>query len=146
MALNPDRITDPGLSILVVDDSRQYTMILEKMLRSGFGYENISVVLSVDEGYSLISSGKDRFELLFIDYRFPNGATGGELLERLAAEGHLDDRVAFLITSEPTIENQSQAMKAGAFGVVAKPFDREELKRQIDRAQQRLRTEQMDHF
>ena len=69
---------------------------------------------------------------MFVDQNFPEGQSGGELLSRLKASHLMDQRVAFLISSEPTVENMKHAMACGARGVLAKPFDRAELKKQLE--------------
>jgi DNA-binding NtrC family response regulator len=128
-------IKSPDTGILIVDDNPQYSFVLAKMLRAGFGYHNITTAASVEEGYKLISEQPGRFRLLFIDYQFPSGASGGELLRKLNIHNLLSGKIAFLITSDPTVDNVGEAMAAGALGVVAKPFDREALRVQLDKAQ-----------
>ncbi len=137
---------DPQTPILIVDDSSQYTVVLSKILKNAFGYKNISSVDSPEKALALIADQPEKFKMLFIDFNFPSGTTGGNLLEQLKAKDALKDKCAFLITSEPTVENVKQASNAGAVGVVAKPFDREELKKQLDKAQRLSQTKQADSF
>ena len=127
-------IKDPSTPILIVDDSVQYTQVLTKILKNVFGYTNITTVDETAEAYKLISSDPERFRMMFVDFRFPSGTTGGDLLTKLNEESLMIDKVAFLITSEPTVDNVKQASAAGAMGVVAKPFDRDQLKKQLERA------------
>ena len=127
-------IKDPGTPILIVDDSVQYTQVLTKILKNVFGYTNITTVDETAEAYKLISADPERFRMMFVDFRFPSGTTGGDLLTKLNEESLMIDKVAFLITSEPTVDNVKQASAAGAMGVVAKPFDRDQLKKQLERA------------
>ena len=127
-------IKDPGTPILIVDDSVQYTQVLTKILKNVFGYTNITTVDETAEAYKLISADPERFRMMFVDFRFPSGTTGGDLLTKLNEESLMIDKVAFLITSEPTVDNVKQASAAGAMGVVAKPFDRDQLKKQFERA------------
>lgn len=131
-------LNSPDLPILIVDDNVQYVQVLTRMLQQGFGYKNITAVHSIEEGYTLLSSDPSRFALLFVDYWFPSGQTGGELLKRLREEKLLEDKVAFLITSEPSVDNVREARVVGAQGVVAKPFDREQLKTSLQRAESAL--------
>ncbi len=132
--------------ILIVDDNPQYIMVLEKMFKAVFGYQDITSVQSIEAGYKELSSKPDHFKLLFVDFRFPGGETGGDLLNRLANEKLLEDKVAFLITSEPTADNVKDAQRAGAIGVVAKPFDREQLRKQLEKAQRAIETRSADSF
>ena len=132
--------------ILIVDDNVQFANLLKRILQGAFGYKDITMLEDSEAAFSLISSDPQKFKLLFIDFNFPSGTTGGELLTRLAAESLLKDKAAFLITSEPSSENVNQAKKAGAVGVVAKPFDRQELQRQIERADRQLQVDQGEYF
>lgn len=137
---------DPQTPILIVDDSSQYTLVLSKILKNVFGYQNITTVESPDRALEVIGNKPDHFRMLFVDFNFPCGTTGGALLERLNSQNALKDKCAFLITSEPTVDNVKQASNAGAVGVVAKPFDREELRKQLDKAERLSASRQADSF
>lgn len=141
-----DTVSDPHLPILIVDDSSQYTAVLQKMLSSGFGYENVTWIESPEEALERLKEEGAPWKLLFIDFNFPGGMSGGRLLQELQFEGALEGRIAFLITSDPTPENMQEATTAGALGVIAKPFDREALRKQLEKAENHLRTENMEGF
>ena len=138
MTDKPKSITTSDTPVLIVDDTPQYSQVLVKILSKAFGYRDITVIDTLQEAYTALASKDCRFRLIFVDYRFPSGDTGGELLLRLKAERLLEGRVAFLITSEPSPENLKQVVAAGAFGLIAKPFDREQLKKQLTRADMHL--------
>ena len=133
-------------SVLIVDDSSQYAGVLRKILQGVFGYTDITTVDNPQDAYQLIDKDPTRFGLLFVDYNFPGGENGGDLLQKLCSANLMDSRTAFLITSEPTTENLKNAMAAGALGVVAKPFDRAELKSQLDKARLRILTDSTEGF
>lgn len=139
-------ITDPLTPIMIVDDNLQYSSILKRMLEGAFGYSEITVVDRIDDAYELIVDEPDYFRLLFVDYNFPEGRTGGELLTRLKAEGVSEGIIMFLITSDPTSENVSEALNAGALGVVAKPFDRGELVKQLEKAHRTFLAQNTESF
>lgn len=139
-------ITDPSTPILIVDDNSQFTQVLRRILESGLGYHNITNVQTTQQAFELISAQPDQFKLLFVDYHFPDGTTGGVLLEHLKAAQLLKDKIAFLITSEPTVDNLKQAVAAGAMGVVAKPFDRVELKKMLDKAERSIIIDRSEGF
>lgn len=118
---------------LIVDDSASYASVLRKILEAGLGMKDVVHCSSVTEAEALILDDPGRFSLLFIDYRFPTGGNGVDLLEKLS--GKLpESTLKFLITSEPNPDNVKRAMVAGAKGVVAKPFDRSQLTQQLERA------------
>lgn len=139
-------ILNPDMPVLIVDDSMQFAAVLRKMLEVGLGYRDITHVENTAKGYELISGSPNHYGLIFVDFRFPDGNTGGELLSRLGAEGLLTHVIAFLITSEPSSENLKQAKDAGAFGIIAKPFNREVLKTQLERAEASIAADNIDYF
>lgn len=128
-------IKESETSILIVEDNLQYSQVLKRLLQGTFGYNNITTVEDTNRAYELIEKQPEKFRLLFVDYHFPSGETGGLLLEKLRDAKLLDDKIAFLITSEPTMENMKQAHEAGAIGVVAKPFNREAIRDQLELAE-----------
>src|SRR5687768_17359413 len=117
-------IATPETPILIVDDTPQYSQVLTKILSVAFGYRDITVFDNLERAYKALTTKDCPFRLIFVDYRFPSGQTGGEFLLRLRAERILENRIAFLITSEPSPDNLKQAVAAGASGLIAKPFDR----------------------
>ncbi len=139
-------IKSPEVPVLIVDDNPQYTQLLKRILAGAFGYKDITTVENTVDALAMIEKDPKKFQLLFIDYRFPDGHTGGELLTQLNQQALMDDRVAFLITSEPTLENQKQALKAGARGVVAKPFDRARIQEQLDKAERVIKADRGESF
>jgi DNA-binding NtrC family response regulator len=125
---------DTNTPILIVDDNPQYSMVLQRILQSAFKFESIAVCDTLAAGYAALKRQTGFYKVLFVDFRFPGTETGAELLVKLSREGLLAGVSAFLITSEPTVDNMKMALGAGAVGVVAKPFDRDELARQLDKA------------
>lgn len=136
----------PQTSILIVEDNVHYAKVLRRLLEAVLGYTNITWVENTIEAHLLISQDPARFQVLFVDFNFPVGDTGGDFLEKLQSEGMIQDKVIFLITSEPNCHNVAQATKAGAMGVVAKPFDREQLVSQIERAKKVVFADSLEDF
>ena len=145
--MTPERsVKDSELSILIVDDNPHYADLLRRILDKGLGYKNIRVMNNTEEAHNAIKQEPNRYRMLFIDFNFPSGMNGGELLGILARSKFLDDKVAFLITSDLTDDNVQRAQKAGAIGVISKPFDREEIARQISIAQRDAELDQEESF
>lgn len=134
MGADTSSLLNVATPILIVDDNPQYSQLLKKILIAAFGYSEITCVESLEAASALVFSQSAPFLLYFVDYRFPGSARGTDFLLQLQKGGYLEKAVAFLITSEPTPENAKVATAHGAYGVVAKPFDREELRRQIEGA------------
>ena len=120
--------------ILIVDDSTQFSMILKRLLTAVFGYTEITIFPTTAEALERISASPEEFGLLFLDFHFPQGMNGAELLATLSEKQLLSGKIVFLMSSDPTAETLQQVLKAGAAGVITKPFDRDELKRHLDRA------------
>jgi CheY-like chemotaxis protein len=131
-------IDNKDLPILIVDDNVQYAQLLKRILESGFGFSNVTSLPGTKEAKELIQEQPERFKMLFVDYNFPDGVSGGELLEHLSKGKLLDGKAAFLITSEPSNQNVEQASQAGALGVVVKPFNRGDLELKIAKALRHL--------
>jgi DNA-binding NtrC family response regulator len=131
--------------VLIVDDSKDYAKMLERLLRAKGGVVDVTVCYSIDEGRVLIDKG-ERYALYFIDYNFPTGGKGTDFLRYLQQSGCLANSAAFLITSEPTLKNMEEATAAGAVGVVAKPFDIQQLLSQIELAKRKLFSDGIDYF
>jgi DNA-binding NtrC family response regulator len=132
--------------ILIVEDNPQYAKVLERMLKAALGYTNITHVDNTAEAFKRIEQDPSYFRLLFVDYNFPIGESGGRLLEKLQESKLLQGKAAFLITSDPSVENVKQATNAGAVGVVAKPFNTEQIRVQLDKARRSLFAEEVDYF
>ncbi len=133
-------------SVLIVDDSAQYAGVLKKILGAVFGYADVTTVNTTDEAYEMVRQSPQRFKLMFVDYNFPSGISGGELLKQMAAQDLMKEKAAFLITSEPTIDIVKSALAAGALGVVAKPFDRTELGKQLEHAARAVMLDKNESF
>lgn len=145
MAASP-KISEPTTPILIVDDNLQFATVLRRILEGVFHYSNITLVDDVDKAFSLINTSPQLHRILFVDYRFPSGSNGVQLLQKLDAAGLLKGKAAFLITSEPNLDNFKQALGAGVVGVVAKPFDREDLRRQLEKAERLLLSADVESF
>ena len=143
--MNKDLVKDKTIPILIVDDNTHYAQLLRRILESGFGFNNIISVSDTNEAKNLINNEPDKFKMLFIDYNFPSGDTGGELLQSLSSHDLLQGKAAFLITSEPSNQNVQQASLAGAVGVLVKPFNRNDLEQKIEKAL-RLLDSEIDSF
>jgi CheY-like chemotaxis protein len=127
-------ITDPATGVLIIDDSPQFSMVLSRLLVSLFGYKDIQVVHSCEEGYSRLSADTGALRLVFLDFRFPSGMNGADLLQRLHAEERFTGRRIFFMSSDPSADMLRVAEAVGVLGVIAKPFKSDQLKRQIESA------------
>ncbi len=107
--------------VLVVDDDASLRRILEyNLAEEGHG---VAVAGSGEEALGLLQKG--RFDLVLTDIKMP-GMDGMDLLRRIKAVA--PDTQVIVLTAFGTIEMAVEAMKAGAFEYLTKPFNRDELK------------------
>jgi DNA-binding NtrC family response regulator len=112
--------------ILIVED--------EQNLRDGIvtafqdrGWRVVSAA-SAEEAFGALEG--EVFDIVVTDYKMP-GASGLEVIRRtkMLNEGTL----VLMMTAYATVESAIEAMKAGAYDYVLKPFDLEELEMKVDR-------------
>lgn len=113
-------------TILVVDDEKNYLVVLEDLLE--------------DEGYGVLtaSTGREALEILqsrhvdtvLTDIKMP-GMSGIELLEEIKTVDA--DLPVILMTAFAEVDQAVSAMKKGALDHIQKPFDNKEIKRAVAR-------------
>ncbi len=113
--------------ILVAED--------EPTLREGiaiaFRDRGWAVTDAGDGAQAIARLDEEVFDVLITDYKMPE-RSGLDVLKRckMVNEG----TVVIVMTAHGTVESAVEAMKAGAFDYVLKPFDLEELELKVDRA------------
>ena len=126
-------------SILVVDDEEFYRSSLERILsRVGHG-----VVQASDAREALALVAEKHFDLVLADMRMP-GLDGLQLLSEIRAI--CPDLPCIIVTGFATPENSVEALRAGAFWYLEKPFEQSNLdvvRRLVEQAIEhgRLKTE-----
>ncbi|MCW3110583.1 MAG: sigma-54 factor interaction protein [Segetibacter sp.] len=114
-------------NILLVEDDRTFSKILETFLtKNGF---NVEVKYNVKTGLSAISENK--FDLLLLDYRLPDG-TGLDFLTSCKKKClHVP---AIIMTSFNDVRTAVKAMRSGAYEYIIKPLNPDELLMVINEA------------
>lgn len=110
----------PKGSVLVVDDERNMCRILNKVL-SDEGYR-VHCVHTAEDALAWLPG--NHADIVLTDLRMP-GMDGLDLLEQV--KSHQPETCVIVMTAYSTVENAVQAMKAGAYDYVKKPFDNDEL-------------------
>src|ERR1035438_1915034 len=124
------------LNLLIVDDDRITREACREVARSlGF---NTQVADCAEQAYRLLDSSST--DVVLLDMRSP-GAGGLEALH--AIKQRRADALVIVVTPYGTVQSAVQAMKAGAYDYVTKPFSMEELRLLLDgvAAHLRLKTE-----
>ena len=113
--------------VLIADDDRSLRLVMSRAL-GGCGLD----VVEVGDGTAALAAIEGGgFDVAVVDVRMP-GMTGLELLRRV---GDLPDRPqVIVITAQNTMANAIEAMKAGAYEYLCKPFDLEDLEGLVVRA------------
>jgi len=107
-------------TILIVDDEKNYLLVLEALLVDA-GYE---VITSGSASKALEIASSHDLDLVITDMRMP-GQDGMEFLAQLGSRH--SDLPVIMMTAYATVEKAVKAMKRGAFDYITKPFKNEEL-------------------
>jgi two-component system, NtrC family, response regulator HydG len=122
---------DRTARVLVVDDSSATREVLQRNLASR-GH-TVTTAASAMEALAALEAAP--VDLVITDFRMP-GVDGRELTRHITENNR--DIAVVMITGYGSIENAVNAMKAGAWEYLTKPFTDEELFAAIDRALDRL--------
>ena len=125
-------------TILIVEDNESMARMLSQTLKS----EGYRVFLSPDKPDGIEKIQRESIDLVLTDFRLPSG-TGIDILQ--AAREQSPFIPVIIMTAYGTIEDAVQAVKAGAYDFITKPFDPEHLLLLLGRAleKQRLLTENL---
>ncbi len=128
----------PPPRVLVVDDEVVILRALERLLgRAG------AHVVTMESGLEAVAAiGEEEIEIALLDIKMPH--IGGLDLLRSIKEAHPDVEVV-MMTAHATIETAVQAVKAGAYDYLTKPFpDVSEVVQVVQRAVERRRLQQQN--
>ena len=114
-------------TILIVDDEKNYLVVLEALL----GAEGYEIITSQKARNALRLLRESDIDLLITDMKMP-GMSGMELLEE--SKKLRPGLPVIMMTAFGTIEMAVEAMKKKAFDYFTKPFQNEELKLTIKKA------------
>jgi diguanylate cyclase (GGDEF)-like protein len=112
--------------ILIVDDDEQVRKLLKAYLQEANDCRDVA---SAEEALSLLRSFQ--FDLVLSDIQMP-GLSGLEMAPRILE--HSPDTVVIMISGEQTIDSAIEAMRAGAFDYITKPFDLRQVGASVQRA------------
>ncbi|MFH1349857.1 MAG: response regulator [Pseudomonadota bacterium] len=113
-------------TILIVDDEKNYLVVLEALLGPE-GYETVTADNAHDAISLIMESDMD---LVITDMKMP-GMSGMDLLEE--SKRLKPDLPVIMMTAYGTIEMAVEAMKKRAYDYITKPFKNEEIKLTIKR-------------
>ena len=114
-------------NILVVDDDEETCAFLEELL----GSPDRSFVSVREPSVAAELIGRDRFSLLISDINLNAPQSGIDLLRQFR---RTQRGPVILISGFGTLDTAIEAVRAGAFDYISKPFNIAEIKRIVDRA------------
>lgn len=123
-------------TLLVIDDDRIFCQLLPEYF-AGTTIEVLSAQTAA-QGIELCRSR--RIDIVLLDENLPDGE--GHLLCPDILKANEDSKIIF-ITAYPSFQHAVQALKAGAFDYLSKPFDLEELQLAVTHACRALELEKL---
>jgi two-component system response regulator HydG len=129
-------------AVLIVEDELLMRKVVDRSIRA-MGLQTF-VAESVAEAVNVLRQEGAVIDLVLTDLRLGDG-TGLEVLT--AAKAEAPEAVVVVMTGMGTISNAVEAMRAGAYDFLVKPFDPPEtLSRAVDRALERKRLIERNHY
>ncbi|HNQ24906.1 MAG TPA: sigma-54 dependent transcriptional regulator [Phycisphaerae bacterium] len=115
------------IRVLIIEDEK----LIRWSLRQKFESRGYRVTEAADGRAALRALEDGIFDLIMLDYKLPD-MTGLEVLRKVREAD--TDVVVIMMTAYTSIETAVDAIKAGAFDYIAKPFDMEQLLRTAEKA------------
>ncbi len=128
--------------ILVVDDDRPMIKLLEKVLKNA-DYE-VTATTDPFKVLEIIKNESNLIDVLLSDINMPE-MTGLQLIKSVR---DIDPNiVSIIVTGFASSENTIEALRGGAFNIIQKPFQLDEIQLVVDRAVERRRMKkQLDAY
>jgi CheY-like chemotaxis protein len=119
------------MRILIIEDNRVHTRIVERCLTTG-GFEDFTIVRSSEKALDCLRND-EAYDLLIVDWMLP-GASGLDFVRALRESESLHDIPIIMQTAKDRMEHLERARAAGVDGYVVKPLqDCTSLINQIER-------------
>lgn len=128
-------MSDPRVRILLLDDELSLRKPLQKQLQDQFGY-HVDTAADGSEALTLAETAQGEYDVALIDQTLVPGPDGTEVM-RCIKERY--PNIECIIFTGWGTEQRQQALEAGAFRYLEKPFDTEELAMLIRTAAQQVR-------
>lgn len=120
-----------GSSILIVDDSRPFLMLMGKMLNAG-GYHNLHFAISATEALALLgidgaaASESLAVDMILMDVMMPN-VNGIEACQRIKGQARFGDVPVVMVTFKDDMGSVAEAFEVGATDYIIKPLSQLEI-------------------
>lgn len=128
--------TEPQpLKILVVEDEPRYLESTRLLLRH-YGH---TVTTAVNGAQARARLSDESYDLVLLDLHLPD-ATGLDILTDMAPQ--LEQSLVIVVSGDTTIDSAIQALRAGAYDFLRKPYEPEELLKSLRNAARELALKQ----
>jgi DNA-binding response OmpR family regulator len=124
----PRKNVPPGLTILIVDDSKTVVAALSKMLREN----NFSTLEAFDAESALEILRKTKPALIFLDVVLPK-MSGFDALRRIRKSPYVGRTPVIMISGNEAATEEYYVKRIGADDFMKKPFSRAEVFSRVDR-------------
>jgi len=133
-------MSQPLPPLLFVDDEKNARLQFPDMVRAAMGFEDVSVITAESAEQALRLLEQNEYFMVVTDVRL-GGMSGYDLLRKTRARW--PDLPVLVITGYATPRQAADAIKAGAYDYLAKPYEPEALRQAIKRCAEvhRLRKE-----
>ena len=121
--------------ILLIDDESKIIKILSRILTEE-GFQLFTAMTGED---GVTRAQQDRPDIVLMDLNLP-GISGIEAMKQIISD--YPDVLTIILTAYGTIQSAVEAMRAGAYDYLTKPFDNDELLMTIKRAEEHLHLRQ----
>jgi len=119
-------MTKNNASILIVEDEATLCTLLSHLLSPNF---DCVTVLSADDALPLIESRA--FDVVLVDIELP-GMSGIEFCQKVIERS--PSTAVIILSGRAVTEMTIEAIRAGAFDYITKPFDLSRIKETVERA------------
>lgn len=123
-----------NIKVLAVDDEDSVRELYDTVL-SGEGCE---VQTALDGRTAMDMLGKEKYDLVLLDLKMPD-YEGTDVLKRM--KDRLSDTIVIIITAYPSLDSAVEAIKAGVYDYIVKPFSPAQLRLAVGRAADRITLE-----
>lgn len=125
------------MSILIVDDSQDELLLLQRILNNG-GYKEILLAMSANEAFDILklensSSADVSVDLILMDIMMPE-IDGIEACSKIKGDDRLKDIPIVIVTASSDVEKLHWAFSAGAVDYIGKPVKKVELLARVSSA------------
>ena len=114
-------------SILLVEDEPAIQLAMKGLLR----HEGHRITVASTGGDALKALDAEKFDVVLTDISLPGGISGLDVVRHVRSR---DDTPVILITAFGSEKTAREAMAAGAFEYVPKPFNNDAVREMVRRA------------